>query len=93
MKVKDTLKLDLVYATLEDKVKNFVHNPEASSDVWAVTRYVRGNFPSWQYNGTAKFDEVAIWCEEHFGNDWIWNFETIYFKREADKSAFLLRWS
>ena len=93
MKVRDTLKIDLVYATLEDKVKNFVHDREAANNVWAITLYVKGNYPSWQYNGATNFDDVAIWCEEHFGNDWIWNFETIYFKTEQIRTAFMLRWA
>jgi hypothetical protein len=72
---------------------NFIHGHERYNDTWAVIRYVKGNFPSWQYNGIASFEEVAIWCEQHFGNDWIWNFETVYFKTEADRTAFLLRWA
>ena len=94
MKVKDTLKIDLVYATLYDKLINFVgtgHN--ITADSWSVIRYVKGNFPSWQYNGVAKFEDVMFWCEEHFGNNWIWNFETIYFKTKEDKMMFALRWS
>lgn len=97
MKVQDTLKIDLVYATLNDKVLNFVNSGRRSdtveTDAWAVIRYVRGNFPSWQYTGAVSFTDVMLWCEEHFGNDWIWNFETIYFKTEQIRTAFLLRWA
>jgi hypothetical protein len=93
MKVQDTLDIDLVYSTLNDKLMNFIPGRERYTDTWAVIRYVKGNFPSWQYNGVAPFEEVAIWCEQHFGNDWIWNFETVYFKHERDRLFFLLRWA
>ena len=92
MKVKDTLKIDLVHATLQDKLINFVGNNHILADSWAVICYVKGNFPSWQYNGVAPFEEVMLWCEQHFGNDWIWNFETIYFKHKRDRLFFLLKW-
>lgn len=93
MKVKDTLKIDLIHTTLQDKLINFIHGRHRYVSEWDATAYVKKNFPNWQYNGVAPFDDVAVWCEEHFGNDWIWNFETIYFKREADKTLFALKWS
>lgn len=93
MKVKDTLTMDLLHATLQDKLINFVSGRyRITTDSWSVIRWIKGNFPSWQYNGAAPFEEVLMWCEEHFGNDWIWNYETIYFKYDRDRTAFLLRW-
>jgi len=94
MKVRDTLKIDLIHATLQDKLMNFVSGEHRiTADSWAIICYVKDRFPSWQYNGVAPFEEVAVWCERHFGNDWIWNFETIYFKHERDRTAFMLRWA
>lgn len=94
MKVRDTLKIDLIHATLQDKLMNFIGGGHRiTADSWAVIRYVKEHFPSWQYNGIAPFEEVVEWCEQHFGNDWIWNFETIYFKHERDRTAFMLRWA
>lgn len=93
MKVRDTLKIDLIHATLRDKLVNFIHGRYRYVGDWDATAYVKKNFPSWQYNGVAPFEEVAEWCEKHFGNDWIWNFETIYFKHERDRTAFMLRWA
>lgn len=94
MKVKDTLKIDLIYITLTEKVRNLVAaTPFLYTNTDEGVRVIKQYFPCWQYNGVAPFDNVLVWCEEHFGNDWIWDWETIYFKREEDKTAFLLRWS
>ena len=94
MKVRDTLNMDLIWATLPDKLVNFVGGGyRITADSWSIVCYVKGSFPSWQYNGAAPFEEVAVWCQQHFGNDWIWNFETIYFKHERDRLFFLLKWS
>lgn len=90
MKVKDTLALDQIFYTLPDKLENFA-GVRRDSDL--AQRYIRNNFPGWQYTGTAKFDNILIWCEQHFGNDFVWDWETIYFKTEAVKTAFLLRWA
>lgn len=38
-------------------------------------------------------EEILVWCETNFGNNWIWNFSTIYFKYEQDRSFFVLKWS
>jgi hypothetical protein len=37
--------------------------------------------------------EVRDWCEEHFGDDWIYSWFTFYFKYEKDATLFALRWS
>ena len=95
MKVKNTLPIDLIHTTLNDKLMNFVGAGRCLGG-WArheSTEFVKKTFPSWQYTGVAPFEEVAMWCEQHFGNDWIWNWETIYFKHEKDRTAFLLRWA
>jgi hypothetical protein len=95
MKVQDTLEIDLVWATLNDKLMNFVGASRClgSWDRWQSIQFVKETFPSWQYNGVAPFPEVAVWCEQHFGNNWIWNFETVYFKHERDRTMFMLKWA
>ena len=89
MKVKDTHKIDLVYATRIDKLLNFIHGHVRYTDSNNAVRYIKDHFPGWQYNGVAPFEEVIMWCEEHFGNDWFWNFVTIYFKYERYRTACL----
>lgn len=94
MRVKDTLTLDLIYITLTEKIRRMMAGtPYLHVNNDSSIRIIKQYFPSWQYNGIAPFDEVLQWCEQHFGNNWIWNWETIYFKREEDKLLFLLKWS
>ena len=89
MKVKNTLEVDKIFNTLPDKTKNFVGTTSMDS----FSRFcVRKDFPSWQYNGADTFDNVLIWCQTHLGNNFIWEWETIYFKTDEDKMFFLLRW-
>ena len=94
MKDKDTLQIDLVYSTLTVKLMNFIHGKHRYVGSWEATTFIKKTFPSYQYRyGAATFPEIMLWCEEHFGNDWIWNFETIYFKHEKDYLLTVLRWS
>jgi len=88
MRVKDTLEVDKIWLTLPDKVKNFCPGVRPQDGI----RVISNNFPRWQYNGAAKFTDMLIWCEQHLGNNFVWNFETVYFKTEKDKVVFLLRW-
>ena len=95
MKVKDTLESDVFYTTLNDKLMNFVGAGRCLGGWarWESLTFVRKTFPSWQYTGEVPFSEVMVWCEEHFGNNWIWEWETIYFKHEKDLVFFKLKWS
>lgn len=79
-----------IFYTLPDKMENFTGSRMDNND---NMHYIRHNFPSWQYNGIVEFDYVLIWCEQYLGNNFVWNWETIYFKTEADKTVFLLRWA
>lgn len=92
MKVKNTLEIDLVHSTLKDKLINFTQGKHRYVGSWEAITFIKKTFPSYQYNGAATFQEIMMWCEEHFGNDWIWNYETIYFKHEKDYVLFSLRW-
>jgi hypothetical protein len=94
MKVKDTLTIDLVRASLREKAREFApaalwEKPASNANI----SYIKQTYPNWQYNGVDSFQNVMLWCEEHLGNNWIWNMETIYFKTEQHKLLFLLRWS
>ena len=94
MKVRDTLAVDLIYIRMPEKIRRMMDGtPYLHVNNDESIRIIKQYFPSWQYNGAAPFEEVLLWCEDHFGYDWIWNFETIYFKHERDRTAFLLRWA
>jgi hypothetical protein len=94
MKVKNTLQVDSIYSTLRERLREFVAETPClyTNDANAVN-IVCQYFSHWQYNGAAPFEEIMLWCEEHFGRDWIWRFETIFFKHERDKAVFLMRWA
>lgn len=94
MIVKDTVQSDMIYSTLRERLREFVaETPYLYTNAVEATHIVKTHFPSWQYTGAAPFDDIISWCQEHFGRDWIWNFETIYFKYERDRTAFMLRWA
>ena len=94
MKVQDTLDINLISTTLRDKIKHFLYGTgQWCADDWTATQYIKTYYPSWQFNGVAPFDDVIVWCEQHLGNNYIWNFDTIYFKSERDRAFFLLRWT
>lgn len=44
-------------------------------------------------NQSALFSEMIVWCDDTFGDNYAWNFNTIYFKHPRDKMLFNLRWS
>lgn len=93
MKVRNTLQVDLVYNTLVVKLRHFIAStPLMYTNQSSAIEYIKTNFPGWQFNGAAPFEEIMLWCEDHFGNDWLWHYETIYFKNERDLSVFLMRW-
>ena len=89
MKVKDTLLIDLVHSTFQDKLMTFIQSKHRYANLQEAITFIKKTFPSYQYqyNGATIF-EIMLWCEENFGNNWIWNFETIYFKHEKDKVFF-----
>ena len=94
MKVKDTLKIDQIFYTLDRKIENFLGEKLATKyRGGASIRIIQNSFPSWQYTGIAPFDDVLDWCEEILGDNFVWNYETIYFKRESDRTMFMLRWA
>ena len=94
MTVKDKPQIVLIYSTIRERLREFVaETPCLYTNDSDAVKIVRECFPSWQYNGAAPFNEIMLWCEEHFGRDWIWSFETIFFKHERDMVMFLLRWA
>ncbi len=94
MKVRNTLVYDLLFQTRAAKAANLVPGINPSRyDVHDALRYIVATYPSRQYNGVAQFPDILTWCEQQFGNDYYWNFETIYFKSINEKALFLLRWA
>jgi len=36
--------------------------------------------------------EMLNWCEDHFGDNWIYEWNRFYFKNPEDATMFALRW-
>lgn len=52
------------------------------------------NMVSLEYN-SELLDSMHIvrdWCQEHFGDDWIYNWNDFYFIRKEDAAYFALKW-
>jgi hypothetical protein len=48
---------------------------------------------SWQYTGSAPWQDIVDWCSQTFGTDsFLAKWETIYFLRSEDYTLFLLKW-
>ena len=82
--------IDKLWYTLPDKMENFIGCRIDDAD---ARKYIRKNFPNWQFTGLDEFDNILIWCDQHLGNNFVWDWETIYFKTEKDRAFFLLRWA
>jgi hypothetical protein len=81
--------MDKMWYTLPDKMENFTgHRHDTAGD----RNHIRKNFPRWQWTGIVEFGIILEWCDQHLGNNFVWDWETIYFKTEQDKAFFLLRW-
>lgn len=80
-----------IYATLSDKIYNLTDGDYRDPTHTAIS-CIRNVSYQYQYTGTVQKNELIFWCEENFGNDWIWNWNFFYFKHERDLLYFLLRW-
>lgn len=92
VEVKDTPALDMIFVSLSDKLRNFLYRRYRYTDDCSAIRYVRENFPYYNWNGgtQSEFCQILIRCEQLFGDDWMWDRNKIYFKFEKDRTVFLL---
>lgn len=84
------------FESMDDKYKVFT-GKEWIADGQNDGTYIRKSFPtvSLEYN-TKLLDDMHLvrdWCEEHFGNNWIYDWNDFYFINEKDATFFALRWS
>lgn len=85
--------LPQIYHTLNDKIANLCEGCPITANYHVSDMWIKDNCYSWQYNGVAAFDDVVGWCEDQFGNNWAWSFETLYFKYERDYMLFIMKWA
>lgn len=51
------------------------------------------DYSEWKYYPeTKKHCDIRDWCEEQFGDNWIYNYNEYYFKYEHDATLFALKW-
>lgn len=79
-----------IFNTLYTKIQNFLPDVCDGRSLNMNITYIKNHFPSYQYTGKTDFNDVLRWCQTHLGNNWVWNYETIYFKTEEDKMFFIL---
>ena len=57
---------------------------------------IRKNFPVVSLEGKRELENnmhtVRDWCQEQFGDDWIYDWNDFYFVRQQDAVMFALRW-
>lgn len=93
----EDIEFERIFWTLEAKVHNMTRDvipspfgPKTASD------WVRDNCASITVDvphPSSLFKDMVIWCEQTLGNNFAWNFNTIYFKNPKDRTLFTLRFS
>jgi hypothetical protein len=83
------------FGSMTDKYENFTGkkwNYSGNND----TNYLRKNFPMVSLEGNKKLMNemhlVRDWCQEQFGDYWIYDWNDFYFKNKDDAVLFALRW-
>ena len=82
---------DGVFYTLPDKIKNLTNGDYEFSSFDSVA-CIKKNCYKHQYRGLVAIAELINWCEQNFGNDWVWNWDVFYFKNQQDLLYFVLKW-
>lgn len=81
----------LTYDSFERKLKSFGITIKNRKE---IEKYASINLLS---DDAEYVTKVCNWCEERFGDNWIWSNTaqrlTLYFEDPADATAFILRWS
>lgn len=73
------------YATLTGKLWNYSGGNDMK-ELAKVTTTV-------SCTAHAELSQVRNWCQDNFGDNWIYNWCDFYFKYEADALMFKLKWS
>ena len=88
--------MDLIYNSLIKKFENLT-GEKYDARRWADLSKVRKNCTvvdlSEKELTKALNVEIRRWCNRNFGDNWIWDWDTFYFKNPEDAVLFALRWS
>lgn len=77
--------------SLNSKIANLTGNQFTS--LGEATKFIERNFSSCIYTGDTVFDHVITECDRVIGNNYIWQFNTFYFKHEKDRTWFILKFN
>lgn len=78
--------------TMISKMENLLGRKIDKREFNFAANQIKKTCYSHEYSGEEPWPEVVLWCEDSFGNNYAWSWNTFYFKNESDLSCFLLRW-
>lgn len=85
-----------IFWTLPQKIQNMTRGSIRWTGSDDAVRWIKANCASIAVDANANsrlFRDMMVWCEETLGDNFVWNFNTIYFKDPRAKTMFTLRWS
>jgi hypothetical protein len=78
------------------KYERFTGNKWKPGSIDNAITPIRKNFPVVSLEGKRELEHsmhmVRDWCQEQFGDDWIYDWNDFYFVRQQDAVMFALRW-
>jgi hypothetical protein len=84
-----------VFESMSEKYKRFTGkewNLRGGND----NNYIKNNFPMVSLEGNEELlyemHTVRDWCQEHFGDNWIYDWNDFYFVHKKDAMFFSLKW-
>lgn len=80
-----------IFDSLTRKAKNFFpgYDPELPG---LISMFDSSNYPRIEFDPEKDTATIRIWCQDNFGDNWIWSHETFFFKNQEDATLFALRW-
>ena len=84
------------YYSMADKYEGF------TGKKWDINggndpQYIKENFPMVSLAGNRELmDQMHVvrdWCQNEFGNRWIYDWDDFFFHNQRDANWFALRWS
>lgn len=84
---------EFIFDSMADKFENLAGHKwtfNEYNDVSYLRKYPKVSLEKAHIN---DMHFVRDWCEEHFGDNWIYEWNDFYFKYEKDAVLFALRWA
>lgn len=90
----DSMKKKLMtFGVTYDKYSRYVLAGTTSDTSVNAVHYIENNFPTVRFNlDDDELKELRNWCEERFGDNWIYSYNRFTFKYESDAVYATLVW-